>query len=244
MINIDFELDRLRNDLKWNGVDMATTDNIVNLARQDVHDAINDIVDNAMLEAAQIGEAMGADDFVGQLQVMRENGTYHLRTLSGKTDFSEPPFPMLPKLLKNAETSKDGVRYKRIPIADRTRQAAATNIFDMRARANQERRQEVQARKQERDNARKSGSFRGTTPITGLSKAKAYLESRRQGNANIPKGAVTFRTATSNQDPETQWVRPGKDKDMTGVLRDINDRIDQDIEAATMDIINQYKELI
>jgi len=244
MINIDFELDRLRNDLKWNGVDMATTDNIVNLAQQDVHDAINDIVDNAMLEAAQIGEAMGADDFVGQLQVMRENGTYHLRTLSGKTDFSEPPFPMLPKLLKNAETSKDGVRYKRIPIADRTRQAAATNIFDMRARANQERRQEVQARKQERDNARKSGSFRGTTPITGLSKAKAYLESRRQGNTNIPKGAVTFRTATSNQDPETQWVRPGKDKDMTGVLRDINDRIDQDIEAATMDIINQYKELI
>jgi len=244
MISIDFELDRLRNDLKWNGVDMATTDHIVNLAQQDVHDAINDIVDNAMLEAAQIGEAMGADDFVEQLQVIRENGTYHLRTLSGKTDFSEPPFPMLPKLLKNAETSKDGVRYKRIPIADRTRQAAATNIFDMRARANQERRQEVQARKQERDNARKSGSFRGTTPITGLSKAKAYLESRRQSNTDIPKGAVTFRTATSNQDPETQWVRPGKDKDMTGVLRDINDRIDQDIEAATMDIINQYKELI
>ena len=244
MINIDFELDRLRNDLKWKGIDNATVDRVVNFAQDDVYDAIDDIVENAMLEAAQIGEAMEVDNFVEQLQVMRDSGTYHIKTISGKTDFSEPPFPMLPKLLKNAKTSKDGVKYRHIPMPDRTREAPATNIFDMRARANQERKQEVQRRKQERDNARKSGSFRGTTPITGLSKAKAYLEGRSKSTTATPKGAVTFRTATSNQNPETQWVRPAKDRDMTGVLRDINDRIDQDIESATLDIIGQYRELI
>lgn len=243
MINVDSELDRLRNDLLWKGLDIRDVDHVVNLARQDIYDVIDDIVDNAMLETAQIGEAMGADDFVEQLQVIRESGTYHIKTISGKTDFSEPPFPMLPKLLKNAKTAKDGSRYKQIPIPDRTREAPATSIFDMRVRANQERKEEVQRRKMERDNARKSGSFRGTTPITGLSRAKAYLNNRASKTTKIASGAVTFKTATSKQDPNTQWVRPGKKMDMTGVLMDINYRIDQDIESATLNIINQYREL-
>ena len=241
MINVDFELDRLKDDLRWKGYNINDVDHVVNLARQDVYDAIQDIVDNAMLEAAQIGEAIGADDFVEQLQVTRKGGNYHIATLTGKTDFSEPPFPMLPKLLKNAKTSKKGVRYQHIPIKEK--QGVNSNILDMRARAAQERKEEVQRRKQERDNARRSGSFRGTTPITGLSKAKAYLESKRQQAASNRTGAVTFRTATSKQDPSTKWVRPEKKMDMTGVLRDINDRIDRDIESVTLSIIENYKEL-
>ena len=130
MISIDQELDRLRSDLQWKGVDVADVDHVVNLARNDVHDAINDIVDNAMLEAAQIGEAMGADDFVEQLRVVMENGSYSIKTSSGKTDFSEPSFPMLPKLLKNAKTSKDGTLYKHIPIADKKKDAPVTSIFE------------------------------------------------------------------------------------------------------------------
>ena len=244
MINVEFELDRLKEDLRWKGYDWNDIDYVIELARNDINAAVEEILDNAMLEAAQIGEAIGADKFVEELQVMRDASSYRLGTSSGKTDFSEPPFPMLPKILKTAKVAKDGTRYQNIPIKEKT-SAGTTNIFDMRARANEERRQKVQQRKLERDNARRTGSFRGTMEITGFSKAKSFLESRRQAinTAEQGTGAVRFRTATDKQNPQTQWVHPGKKMDMTGALIDINDRIDQDIENATLDIIDQYREL-
>ena len=242
MINIEFELDRLRADLRWKGYDFNDIDYVIELARNDIDATIEEILDNAMLEAAQIGEAIGADKFVDELQVMRDASSYRLGTASGKTDFSEPPFPMLPKLLKNAKTAKDGSRYKVIPIRRKTPTVDNTRALgtEQTIGAINEARRQMRANRQMR-------SLDPTNRPSNFGEIRNRARHLRNENRNRVKpggGGIDFRTASSKQDANTRWVNPGKDGDMRPVLNQINANLQQMIDDIITSVIAEYERFV
>lgn len=53
-------------------------------------------------------------------------------------------------------------------------------------------------------------------------------------------GSVVFRTATSNQNPATQWVLPEKKIDAAPLLDYINQQLEQNVKVAVDHIIERY----
>ena len=58
-----------------------------------------------------------------------------------------------------------------------------TNIFDMRAMANDERRTAMERRKAERAEARKDGALIGTLSTVGFDRAKSFLTQKKRSSA-------------------------------------------------------------
>jgi hypothetical protein len=137
-----------------------------------------------------------------------------LDTASGITDFTEPPFPMLDRLLaKGAKPMKDGSGvYKVIPVgkpSEKPKPPIYTNIFD----------------------AQKAIS------------AERYEAAIAQYNKIAPKNSkVNFKTATSKQNRATQWVLPEKPKDFTEDLAEINNMLGREHDDIIMSIIRSYEE--
>jgi hypothetical protein len=120
MLDLESEIDRLFNDLRVRGQTADSAETLCRVARQEIITEVSYIIEKFVLEAKEVGIAKSANEFVDQLKVARIGGQYEMRTDSGKTDFTVPPFPMLPKLLKNAKVAKDGSLYKVIPIEDKS----------------------------------------------------------------------------------------------------------------------------
>jgi len=59
----------------------------------------------------------------------------------------------------------------------------------------------------------------------------------KQGNRS---GSVVFRTATSDQNPATQWVLPEKKIDAAPLLDYINQQLEQNVKVAVDHIIERY----
>ena len=250
MINPDTEIDRLKNRLTHAGFSQGDIDRVVSAVRGEIDSIIFDLVDEAMIEATQIGESLGVPEFVDELKAMRRGSTYNITTDSGRTDFSTPPFPMLPGLLKNARPAKDGSLYKRIPITQRTKQdkQVQTNIFDIIDRTNKQQRELFQQRKIERDKIKQQGAFTDIMVFNQLNQTRSFVKEQRRINRQAekadPKITTQFFTASSKQNPNTQWVRPAKNRDMQRILFDINTRLEDAIQAAITNIISSYEEAV
>jgi len=93
------------------------------------------------------------DDFVQQLRATRFGSDYKIVTNSGQTDFTVPPFPMLPKLLKNAKVAKDGSLYKVIPVKQNPKKKRAITTVDIMRQINESRRASKEAKKAEKDSS-------------------------------------------------------------------------------------------
>jgi hypothetical protein len=139
MINVFFELDRLRDSLTNRGVDSKTVDNVISKARSEIDSIVQTQGEQALDEAVQIGAQKESADFINQLRLDAVN--FEIETESGQLDFSEPPQPMLPFLLKNAKPIKDGSGvYKVIPVGKPgTKPSFAKNIVDEQRRISAER---------------------------------------------------------------------------------------------------------
>lgn len=75
--------------------------------------------------------------------------------------------------------------------------------------------------------------------------AQRYEDSLKQYKAIAPSGSkVNFRTATSKQDRNTQWVIPAKDKDFTEDLKVINDNLGESIKDTIENIIRSYEDML
>lgn len=209
MVNVFFELDHLRAHLLSKGLDDKTADQIVSKASREISTLVQNHGEQAIEQAVQIGAQKESADFINQLRLDAAN--FQVTTDSGNLDFSEPPRPMLPFLLKNAKPMKDGSGvYKVIPVGKPgIKPSFAKNIVDEQKRISAERIE--QAKKQARNIA--------------------------------PSGSQIFRTATSKQDPHTQWVQPAKDKDFTDDVKDINHDLQQTLDDSIRDIIRDYMEL-
>lgn len=239
MLNPDLEIDRLRWRLAERDWLPEEVDQICDDAASEINSIILDVVANASAEAIDHAESIGASDFLSDIEISEVGSYFHIATRSGKTDYSRDRKVMLPSLLKNAETAKDGTRYKVIPIRDKgAEQMKPSN--DMYNTMKQMQKAQETARSSLKDNNRNNRSARANFM------ADQFRVSMRQAmNVNQSKpaetGPVSFRTATSKQDPNVDWVIPEKDMDLTQYLDDLNRRIDETIDSSVLLIIESYE---
>lgn len=211
MPNIFFELERLKTSLINKGLDDDTVSNIVQKAAEEIKTAMHEQGENAMQQAIESGVNKNSPDFINEL--MMDETNMELITSSGNFDFSEPPFPMLSKLIQGGKPMKDGSGvYKVIPVGAPSlgnRQKVSTNIYDAQKKINAER---IEAAREQ---------YQGITP----SGSKAQ-----------------FRTATSKQNANSQWVIPAKEKNFEEDMKSINAGLRQSMESIIMNIIRSYEE--
>lgn len=213
MTSLFLEIERLKNILRSKGLDEQTIANIAQKAEVEISSALRERLNEAMELAIQSGVQKESADFINDLRPRED--AFMLETESGVTDFSDPPFPMLDRLLASgAKPLKDasGV-YKVIPVGGNSIQPKKkihTNIFD----------------------AQKAIS------------AERYENAVSQYNKIAPRQSkANFRTATSKQSRDSQWVMPAKEKDFSEDLAEINNMLHADHDSIIMDIIKNYEDL-
>jgi len=146
MVNIFFELDGLRNYLTTRGVDSSTIDLIVDRAHKEIETAVNQLGQNAVEQAVDIGAQKESAEFINAVQF----DTFHheIATDNGQLNFDEPPRPMMPYLLRNAKPMKDGSGvYKVVPVGKpgTNKPSFAKNIYDEQRRISAERMERAKA---------------------------------------------------------------------------------------------------
>lgn len=212
MVNLFLEIERLKATLRGRGLEESFVDQIAEKANLEITLALRERLDSALEVAVQSGVQKESADFINELRPRPD--AFIIETESGSTDFSDPPLPMLDKLLsKGAKPMKDGSGvYKVIPVGGQSQQPKSpihTNIFD----------------------AQKAIS------------AERYENAVAQYNKVAPKKSkVNFRTATSKQNRQTQWVLPERKKDFTEDLAEINNMLSADYDNVILDIIRSYEE--
>ena len=146
-------------------------------------------------------------------QVMLDRIGAQISTETFNTSFTEPSKPMLPYLLQGAKPLKDGSGvYKVIPVG-----SPSTSPKPSIA-----------------SNIYDAWKYENTRRI----------EAAKQNFQNIaPRGSkAEFRTATSKQDANTQWVIPSKEKDFTEDLGQINESFRDQLSERIRDIIKEYED--
>jgi hypothetical protein len=247
MLDARTEIDRLRQRLRFKHLSESIIDEICDDVSKDISMATADILADAMQQAVDAGGNVGSEAFIEELRAVRTGPSFEIATDSGKTDFSEPPFPMLPKLLKNAKTAKDGSLYKIIPMKEKssisrvsvTTEAAIENINNARRIAKEQR----DAEKETDRGTVSPDPMRGMDTFSAMQSINRARHGSKQKIRN-EKGPVTnFKTASSKQDPSSQWVMPGKTMDLTGPLRDINMNMHDNIDRVIENIIRSYDDM-
>lgn len=73
--------------------------------------------------------------------------------------------------------------------------------------------------------------------------AERLEAAKKQYAKVVPQGGANqFRTATSKQDINSQWVMPSQEKDFTEDLTEINKTLQNDLESKISEIIREYEE--
>ena len=247
MISPDAEVSRLRSYLTSLGVSYRDIDTVCDAAASDINEAILTIVSDAMTDAVAYAVDRDIDEFIEDIDVQDYGGMYQIITKSGKTDYSVPERQMLNSLLKNADVAPDGTRYKRIPIGGSTseKRTMGKNIFDDQRELQS---RIADARASLRENLRDNKSSRSNSMTETFRKMVRENMAKRKQFYTAPRdktstGTPEIRTVTDKMDPETQWVIPAKDMDMTGYLVDINNRIQQEIYQTVTTIVTEYERL-
>lgn len=233
MLNVEDEISRFRSTLRLRDMPADLIDGVCDEIRDKIRVESYDVLESAIQEAHEAGEDYRLEDFVYQLRAVRIGDYYKITTDSGKTNFSTPPFPMLPRLLKNAKIAKDGSRYKVIPIANK----GAPGLTTEKAMGDLNRaRHEM---KTIRGHKKRDPSDRGETFIDLYGKQRSrHKDDIQKSHVNA---GVNFRTVSSKQDPNKQWVHPGKSGDMTDTLKRINDGLQQQIQDIIHEVITTYE---
>lgn len=230
---IQVEIDRLRSYLTSVGYDYNAVYSICDHFTQVLNESVFDVVSGAVDEALDHAINIGADEFVNDIQVLPDaNGYYSISSHSGTLDYSTKSVQMLPHLLKNAKISSDGSRHKVIPVRGKTE----SSMFSM-----------LQSKQDTIDNARTAMRNRAKerrAEITSSLQEYASQRSRAMSSISEPvepnSGQVNFRTASDKQDPNTSWVIPGKDADMTSYIYELNSRILTMSEQAVSDVASSF----
>lgn len=212
MVNIFLELEKLKGILRGRGLDDDTIIAILSKAEKEINLSLRERLDDAMDQAIASGVDKQSPDFINELRPRQD--AFMLDTISGHTDFTEPPMPMLDRLLaRGAKPLKDGSGvYKIVPVGkpgNKIKGPVYANIFD----------------------AQKAIS------------AERYESAQAQYKKIAPKDSkVKFRTVTSKQNRATQWVMPEKPKDFTAELSDINSQLRNDYDDVVLKVIRSYEE--
>lgn len=243
MLDANAEIARLRQRLRFKNLSEKAIDEICDEAAAEISVTTGNLLADAMNEAVNAGGDAMSVDFIDQIRAVRLGPSYQITTDSGKTDFSEAPFPMLPSLLKNAKVAKDGSLYKVIPIKQKVSQSdsrTAKTTTNAMENINNARR----AAKDARDNTARTHA--SPDAMKGMDTVAAMQQMNKQRTAAKEKPSepvINFRTASSKQDPNTQWVHPGRKVDMSRQLGEINNNLQDAIDRAIDEIIRRFEEL-
>ena len=238
-MDTNIALQKLKFSLLSAGYESDDADDIVRQASVEISSAVADAVADALNQAEMSGLDMGAVDFAAELRAVSAGDNFTITTDSGLSDFSEPPFPMLSHLLRGGKVAKDGSVYRRIPIPKNRQSSRATTSYQ----ANEQRSAMLQAAK-DKLNDEILGNHIPDPTMAAKSYASAYQSTRptkiRDRVRKTASGPVGIVTASSKQNPATQWVLPQKDHDMTGILADINANLRQTIDAIVANVLAEY----
>jgi hypothetical protein len=210
------------------GIRGTQLDKIIDAASEDISNAVKTIVEEAVYQAESFGSSMGAEEFLSQIKLDASSGYIEISTDSGRLNFSTPPVPMLPWLLKNAKTAEDGSRYKVIPVgggglSSKPKPVARDITAGLKALSSEE--------SSATNMAEKMAAAFGMAATTGTS--------QRQEPKSIAK--PEFRVASSKQDATRQWVAPSKELDMSGIVMSINASVRSRIDQACDEVIKRYE---
>lgn len=241
MATPDSELYRLRHSLYGSGWEMGEIEQILDQASKDVNELILDVVENAVAEAIDYAQDLGAEEFISEIDIQESGGFFEIRTISGKTDYSTPAREMLDDLLRDAPVNPNtGNKTKVIPMGGKSKKLYG-DIFSVM----QDRQKKIQeARKSLIENNLDKRSARATSMAHDFrSILQRNLASRqRVTQVKDVESPAKFRTASSTQDSSESWVYPAKEMDMTGYLMDLNSRITTTLDSAVTQLIDSYVE--
>lgn len=244
------EIDKLRQRLRFKNLSEQVISEICDDVARDISHASTDILADAMEEAVKAGAEAKSIKFINELKVVRSSNSFRIGTDSGKLDFSEPPFPMLPKLLKNAKTAKDGSQYKVIPVRAKgtkrntgrmgvTTEAALQNINEARRIAKEAR----DARGDDYVGQIAPDALRGMDTFAALQAInearKAFPTMREKSTEPV----TAFRTASSKQDANAKWVQPARSVNMGPALHDINARLQTSLDSIIETVIRRHESM-
>ena len=263
MINIDQELERVRFIMiDDNIIPMHEVDNVIREAANNINEEILTIVSQAIAEISDYAIDIGAEDFITDMNVEESGVGWQISTLSGKTDYSTQPVQMLPKFLEGAQTSESGSLYKVIPVGKKSEKnnynSRSNDIYSALKRQQQKidtARSEIQRRNMSGNSERANmlaDSFRDMLTAQMDRNTKSLMDSIRSKNEQREQRQsdrqVEYKTASSNQDPTTDWVIPGKDLDMTFKIMEVNNELAQQQTDAAFSIIegleSEYRQLL
>lgn len=246
MIDPNAEISKLRQRLRFKNLSETIIDSICDEVSAEISHITSDLLADAMNEAVNLGGDIQSIEFIDEIRAVRSGPSFDIVTDSGKTDFSEPPFPMLPSLLKNAKIAKDGSLYKVIPIKQKgkgpkqnmvpTTEAAYRNIESARRRAKED--------QGETDRGSTSpDAFKGMDTLAAMQAISKARQKSTKIKEKSTEPAVTFRTASSKQNASTQWVHPGRNVDMSPALANLNANLHDSIDRAVMDVIRKHEDM-
>lgn len=239
MIDANNEISRLRQSLRFKNLSETIIDSICDDVAREISDLTADLLAQAMSQAVSAGKSY---EFIQEVRSVRDGATYSITTDSGKMDFSEAPFPMLPKMLQNAKIAKDGSLYKVIPVKKKGSTPSRTAVTTEAALGEIERAR--LASKQDKTNQNRGSSSPDVMRGMDTLSAMQAISKSRQKIDKYPAsstGQVDFRTASSKQDPSTQWVNPGREADMTRDVQNINANLHDSIDSIILQIISKYE---
>ena len=210
-MDLFLELSRLRGYLETRNLESNLIDIIIAKAQSEIELELRQHVDNAMEQAVQAGVDKQSAEFINE--VRPKPGDFILETESQRTDFTEPPYPMLDRLLQGAKPMKDGSGvYKIIPVggSNNKKPPVHANIWDAQKAIMAERYEQA---------------------------AAEYNKVKPRGSK------ANFRTATSKQNTNTQCVQPEKVKDFSNDLANINTNLQDVAASIISRVIRSYEEL-
>lgn len=243
MLDATTELDRLKSSLRLKNLSEQMAQEICLEASAEISDAVIDLITEAMSNAVSAGADLNSSDFVKEVMSVRRGQAFEVVTKSGREDFSEPPFPMLPKLLGNAKVAKDGSLFKVIPLKEKssssslavTTEEAFKNINSNRETLKEQRRAKIKEGK--------TGSINPFDGMDGIGPMLAASSSEHKKIKETQSGPINFKTASSKQDKNSMWVKPAKNADLTDKLRDINNDLQYSIDSAIEQILRKYGDM-
>lgn len=235
-MSVQLDISRLRSALRSQDVSSINTQYICDDAENQINQSLLSIVSDAVSEAIDHALSIGADGFIDDVQVVADaDGLYQISTHSGTLDYSKPEQHMLSSLLKNAKISKDGHRYKVIPIKQKDTQVEQS-MFSM-----------MQNRQDTMDDSRNALREAATNRKLALTEALGVNISKQVSFANTVKtnkhaktGATEFRTATDRQDASSAWVIPEKEADMSEYIQVLNRQITDQALSAIASVMDSF----
>lgn len=230
---INTKIDQLRLHLVASGVSNNEADQIIQSILRTAQDKIQNILANNIGTVSQRAEEMRAFGFLDQISLKVSHNGLEISTDSGSTDFSQPEFPMLDRLLARGRTAKDGSTYRVIPIGKGGPQKATTvkDVSNGLATIDSSKAKPTSLTEMVGNMAASFGM--GASKISRTPKASS-------SNTQAP----TFRVASSKQDRNSSWVIPKRDADMTPIINEVNATMGVDIDNAVTQAISEHREEI